>query len=55
MSKQQAIKSLETIIGRLSNLNYRIDGNALQEAIREVAHARDKLQSGDIEMRKIKK
>lgn len=55
MTKQAALKSLESIIGKLSNLNYHIEGNPLQEAIREVAYARDKLQSNQIEVRKIKK
>lgn len=52
MSKQQALKSLESIIGKLSHLNYKIEGNQLQTAIREVAHVRDRVQKGDLEIRK---
>ena len=55
MTKQSALKQLETIIGKLSNLNYHIEGNQLQDAVREVAHVRDRLQSNDLEVRKIKK
>ena len=54
MTKQSALKQLETIIGKLSNLNYHIVGNQLQDAIREAAYVRDKLQSNQLEIRKIK-
>ena len=54
MTKQSALKQLETIIGKLSRLNYHIDGNQLQEAIRESAYVRDKLQSNQVELRKIR-
>lgn len=54
MSKPSALKSLDAIIGKLSSLNYNIEGNALQQAIREVAHVRDKLQSNQLTIRKIK-
>lgn len=40
MTTQSALKSLETVIGKLSHLNYHIDGNQLQTAIREVARVR---------------
>jgi hypothetical protein len=52
--KAKTIKSLETIIGRLIHLNAVIPGNQLQEAIREVAHIRDRVQSGDIKPAKRK-
>ena len=55
MRKATAIKQLETIIGKLSNLNYVITGNQLQDAIREVAHVRDRLQSNTLEIRKTRK
>lgn len=55
MTKQSALNQLETIIGKLSHLNYHIDGNQLQEAIRETAYTRDKLQSNQLSMRKIVK
>jgi hypothetical protein len=47
MTKQSALKSLDTVIGKLMHLQYHIDGStSLQEAIREVAYVRDKLLSG---------
>ena len=52
MTKQSALKQLETIIGKLSNLNYQIEGNQLQSAIREIAYTRDKLQSNQLKVRK---
>lgn len=55
MSKSSAIKQLETIIGKLSHLNYHIEGNQLQSATREVASVRDRLQSNQLSVRKIKK
>jgi hypothetical protein len=55
MTKQSAIKQLETIIGKLSHLNYHIEGNQLQEAIRETAYVRDRVQSNQLDIRKIKK
>lgn len=54
MTKQAAIKSLETVIGKLIHLNGNIQGNQLQEAIREVAHIRDRLQSNDLSVIKVK-
>jgi len=54
MTKQQVIKSLESVIGKLVDLNYKIDGNELQTAMREVAYVRDKLQTNKIKIRKIK-
>lgn len=54
MSKQQILKSLESLIGKLSNLNYKIEGNQLQDAIRETAYVRDKLQTGQLTIRKLK-
>lgn len=53
--KAATLKQLETIIGKLSNLNYKIEGNQLQDAIRQVAYVRDKLQSNQITIRKVKK
>lgn len=55
MTKQSALKQLETIIGKLSHLNYHIEGNNLEDAIKEVAYTRDNLRSNKIEVRKIKK
>jgi len=55
MSKQQAVKSLESIIARLSSLNYKIEGNELHDAIGQVAYVRDKVRSGEMELRKIKR
>lgn len=52
--KTATVKQLENIIGKLSNLNYRIEGNVLRTAIREVARIRDKVISGELKMRKIK-
>lgn len=40
------------IIGKLSNLNYQIEGNTLQSAIRETAYVRDKLQGNQLKIRK---
>jgi len=54
MTKQSALKQLETVIGKLSQLNYHIEGNSLQSAIREVAYTRDKLESNQLSIRKIK-
>lgn len=51
MTKQSALKQLETIIGKLSRLNYHIEGNQLQEAIRATAYTRDKLQSNQLKLR----
>jgi hypothetical protein len=55
MTKQSALNQLETIIGKLSHLNYHIEGNQLQDAIRETAYVRDKLQGNQLTIRKIKK
>lgn len=44
MTKQSTINQLETVIGKLSNLNYVIEGNRLQEAIRMVAKVRDNIE-----------
>lgn len=55
MTKQSAIKQLETIIGKLGKLAYHIEGNNLGDAISTIAYTRDKLQSGGIEVRKFKK
>lgn len=53
MTKTTALNQLETIIGKLSNLAYHIDGSTdLQEAIRKVANVRDKLESGQNKIRK---
>jgi hypothetical protein len=54
MTKQSALKQLETIIGKLSYLNYNIEGNQLQDAIREAASVRDRLQSNQLTVRKLK-
>jgi hypothetical protein len=54
MSKQKTIKSLDSVIGRLIHIGSKLEGNQLQEAIREVAYVRDKLQSGQIDIRKLK-
>jgi hypothetical protein len=52
MRKQQAEKMLETVIGKLSHLNYNIQGNQLQEAIREVADVLNRLKTGELKIRK---
>lgn len=52
MTNSAAIKQLETVIGKLSNLNYHIEGNQLQTAIREVASVRDRLQSKQLKVKK---
>lgn len=52
MTTQSAIKQLETVIGKLSHLNFHIEGNQLQTAIREVANIRDRLQSKDLKVKK---
>jgi hypothetical protein len=46
MTKQSAIKQLETTLSKLQKLNFNLEGNALGEAISQVAHVRDGLQSG---------
>jgi hypothetical protein len=53
MSKAAIIKQLETVIGKLSSLNSKISGNQLQDAIRETARVRNRIQSGDLEIRKL--
>lgn len=55
MSKAALVKQLDTIIGKLSNLNYKIEGNQLQQAIRETANVRDRLQSNQLNVRKTTK
>lgn len=55
MKKRDALKSLETVIGKLSHLNFHIEGNQLQDAIRATAYVRDRLQSGELGIRKTKK
>lgn len=52
MTKQSALKQLETIIGKLSHLNYQIEGNQLQTAIRETANVRNKVESNQLKIRK---
>jgi hypothetical protein len=52
MRKQSIVNQLETVIGRLSNLNYKIEGNQLQTAIREVAYVKDRLINDDLSIRK---
>jgi len=52
MRKQAVINQLETVIGKLSNLNYKIEGNQLQEIIREVARVRDRVAGNDLSLRK---
>ena len=51
MSKQSALKSLESIIGKLSSLNGQIQGNQLQTAIREVANVRDRVENGQLKVK----
>lgn len=51
MQKSAAIKSLQSVIGKLSNLNYHIDGNQLQTAIREVASVISKLETKQLKMK----
>jgi hypothetical protein len=48
LSKSAALKKLETVMSKLTQLNFQIQGNHLHDAIREVAYVRDKVQSGDI-------
>ena len=55
MTKQSILNQLETIIGKLVHLNYHIEGNQLQDATREVAHVRDRMQRGDMEVKKFPK
>lgn len=54
MTKKSALNQLETIISKLSKLNYHIDGNQLQQAIREADYVRNKLQGGLLDIKKIK-
>lgn len=53
MSKSTTVKSLETIIGKLINVSSQIEGNQLQTAIREVSNVRDRVQSGQLPIKKI--
>jgi hypothetical protein len=53
MTKSSALKQLDTIIGKLSHLNYHIQGNTLQSAIRDTAYARNLLQSSQVKIRKV--
>lgn len=55
MTRYETIRQLETIIGKLSKLNYAIIGNQLQEAIRETAHVRDRVRAHELDIRKINK
>jgi hypothetical protein len=55
MTKQSAIKQLETIIGKLSKINFHIEDSSLGDAINEVAYTRNKLREGKIEVRKFTK
>lgn len=55
MSPFEAVKSLESIIGRLTHLNANIEGNQLQEAIREVARVRDRVMVRDLKIKKTPK
>jgi hypothetical protein len=60
MTKQSALNRLESIMGRLDQLNYNIQGSfstggVLNDAMREVAHVIEGLESGKIEMKKKKK
>ena len=54
MSKAATIKTLDSIIGKLSHLNYKIEGNTLQTAIREVAYAKNLLETNQVKLRKAK-
>lgn len=51
MTKQQAIKSLESIISKLIHLNAKIEGNQLQDAINKVAYVRDKAEQGQLKIK----
>jgi hypothetical protein len=51
-SKSSIIKQLDTVIGKLCHLNYKIEGNQLQTAIREVSYTKEKLQSNNLKVRK---
>jgi hypothetical protein len=48
LSKNAALKQLETVMSKLTRLNFKISGNHLGDAIKEVAYLRDKIQSGEI-------
>jgi len=54
MNKSSALKQLDTIVGKLMKLNYNIEGSPLNEAIKEVAHVREKLFDTGFKMKKTK-
>lgn len=54
-TKLSLAKSLDSIIGRLMDINFKLEGNQLQDAMRSVAYVKDRLESGDIEIKKFKK
>lgn len=55
MTNASAIKQLETIISKLMYLNFEIEGNTLQSAIRDVSTIRDGLESKRLSVRRVKK
>lgn len=52
MTKQSVIKSIDSIIGKLVHLNANIEGNQLQQSIREIARIRDRLMVKDLKVKK---
>lgn len=54
-TKTTLINSLDSIIGRLIDINFKLEGNQLQEAIREIAHVKERVEKNEIEIKKFKK
>lgn len=54
-TKTSIINSLDRIIGRLVDINFKLEGNQLQDAIREVAHIKENIERNYIEIKKFKK
>ena len=54
MTKQSALNSLDTVIGKLSHLNCNIEGNLLENAIKQVAYVRGKLIMSHTKVKQLK-
>lgn len=52
MTKQQAVKQLDTVIGKLIYISSNIQGNAFQTAIREVTFIRYRVESEQLTIKK---
>lgn len=50
--KRKLIKQLDTIIDKLINVSSHLQGNQLQDAIREVYRIRDRIEVGNIALKK---